>query len=70
MGFKSLEDKRKEAKERNDARNKRSIAEQMELIKTRPGKSEKESRRLHQQQNQKTDGNKKKGSRPTKAQSN
>ena len=67
MGYKSKEDKKREAKERAEARNNRTIGEQLELIKTRPGKSEKELRKLHQELKQNEDGNKKKRTRASKA---
>jgi hypothetical protein len=70
MGYKSLEDKRQQAIERNKAHDKRSITEQLELIKHRPGKSEKEVRKLHQQLKQNENGKQKERQRTPKTQSN
>ena len=68
MGYnKTPDDKRREAKERAETRSNRTVAEQIQLIKTRPGKSEKELRKLHQELKQNEDGNKKKRSRTPKA---
>jgi hypothetical protein len=70
MGYnKTPVDRRKEANERNEARNNRTITEQLELIAKRPGKSEKEVRKLYQQMKENEKGNKKKRERTSKAHS-